>query len=205
MNWENAMDENSMKVARRPELEVTMRNQSAQASTHSAAPNRNANDRQYRVDSDVFRSVMRQLVGGVTVITTADEGRPHGFTATAVCSVCSEPPTVLIVVNRTSRTHPHIDARRRFAVNMLATDQRHIADMFAGKRDDQFDGMAYTTPENGAPVFEGVAAFLQCVVNSRLDVGTHTIFIGEVVEGGTSDSGPLIYHAAKYGRVNLLD
>ena len=199
------MDKTSMKVSSQPESEVTVRSQSAQGSAHAAASNGNAGDRNARVDSDIFRAVMRQLVGGVTVITTADDGRPHGFTATAVCSVCSEPPTVLIVVNRTSRTHPHIDARRRFAVNMLATHQRHIADMFAGKRDDQFDGMTYSMPDNGAPVFEGVAAFLQCVVSSRLDVGTHTIFIGEVVGGGTSDSWPLVYHAAKYGRVNQLD
>lgn len=194
-----------MNVTRQKELEVPVRSQSAQNAGHAAAPIRNAGEGHARFDGDVFRSVMRQLVGGVTVITTANEGKPHGFTATAVCSVCSEPPTVLIVVNRTSRTHPHIDARRRFAVNMLAADQRHIADMFAGKRDDQFDEMTYTTPDNGGPVFEGVAAFLQCVVNSRLDVGTHTIFIGEVIGGGTSDSGPLIYHSARYGLVKQLD
>jgi flavin reductase (DIM6/NTAB) family NADH-FMN oxidoreductase RutF len=157
-----------------------------------------------RVDADVFKAVMRQLAGGVTVITTADGGEPHGFTATAFCSVCAEPPTVLIVVNRTSRTHPHIDARRRFAVNILADDQQELADRFAGKRNDQFEGVSYAVPEDGAPVFDGVSAHLQCLVTSRLDVGTHTIFIGDVVGGGTSDSGPLVYHAARYGRVEQI-
>lgn len=156
---------------------------------------------QPRIDGEIFRAVMRQLAGGVTVITTLHDGNPHGFTATAFCSVCAEPPTVLIVVNRTARTHPHIDARRHFAVNILADDQTALANRFAGKLENQFDGMAYTIPDGGAPVFEGVSAHLQCVVSSRLDIGTHTIFIGDVVGGGTSESDPLVYHAARFGRV----
>ncbi|ODA67741.1 FMN reductase (NADH) NtaB [Methyloligella halotolerans] len=164
-----------------------------------------AQNGQPRVDPDIFRAVMRQLAGGVTVITTVDEGKPHGFTATAFCSVCAEPPTVLIVVNRTARTHPHIDARRHFAVNLLADSQTDLANRFAGKMENQFDGMSYTIPEDGAPVFDGVAAQLQCIVSSRLDVGTHTIFIGDVVGGGTSESGPLVYHSARFGRIEQID
>jgi len=184
--------------------EVRAENQNVAGAQPNAVANLATNG-QLRVDPEIFRGVMRQLAGGVTVITTVNQDKPHGFTATAFCSVCAEPPTILIVVNRTARTHPHIDACRRFAVNILADNQTDVANRFAAKLENQFDGMSYTTPEDGAPVFNGVSAHLQCIVSSRLDVGTHTIFIGEVVGGGTSESGPLVYHSARFGRIEQID
>lgn len=77
------------------------------------------------VSADAFRAVMRQLAGSVAVITTEGNGKLHGFTATADCSVCAEPPTILIAVNKSARTHPHIDRKGIYAVNILADDQRH--------------------------------------------------------------------------------
>src|SRR5579859_5617885 len=75
------------------------------------------------IDADTFRSVMRQVVGSVAVIATEGNGALHGFTGTAVCSVCVSPPMILIVVNKSARTHPHIDRKGVFAVNILADDQ----------------------------------------------------------------------------------
>ncbi|MFD0986295.1 flavin reductase family protein [Methyloligella solikamskensis] len=184
---------------------MSSQNQKIAGAQPAATANNIAYNGQPRVDPDIFRSAMRQLAGGVTIITTVDRGTLHGFTATAFCSVCAEPPTVLIVVNRTARTHPHIDARRHFAVNLLSDSQTDLANRFAGKMENQFEGMAYTLPEGGAPVFDGVAAHLQCIVSSRLDVGTHTIFIGDVIGGGTSESGPLVYHSARFGRIEQID
>jgi len=157
-----------------------------------------------RVDGEVFRQVMRQLAGSVAVITTEGQGALHGFTATAVCSVCAEPPTILIVVNRSTRTHPHIDKKGAFAVNILSEDQVDVATHFAGKNPEQFATVSHAVTPSGAPVIDGAAAFIECHVTQRVDVGTHTIFIGRVVGAGAQPGAPLIYHNASYARPALI-
>jgi flavin reductase (DIM6/NTAB) family NADH-FMN oxidoreductase RutF len=143
---------------------------------------------------------MRKLAGSVTVITTEDEGSLHGFTATAVCSVCADPPSILIVVNRSARTHPHIDKRGAFAVNILAEEQADLASHFATKSPNQFDGVEHTVTPRGVPIISAAAAHIECRVDQKYDVGTHTIFIGHVIAGSTEMAAPLIYHDAQYAR-----
>lgn len=156
------------------------------------------------VDVDTFRGVMRKLAGSVTVITTEGQGSLHGFTATAVCSVCAEPPTILIVVNRSARTHPHIEKKGAFAVNILADHQVELANLFASKSSEQFAKVNHAVSPNGVPVIQGAAAFIECQIKEQYDVGTHTIFIGRVVDGGAAESMPLIYQDAGYARAATL-
>jgi len=156
------------------------------------------------VDADSFRSVMRQLAGSVTVITTEGEGKLHGFTATAVCSVCATPPTILIVVNKSTRTHPHIDRKGYFGVNVLADSQKHIAEHFAGKGEDQFATVDHSVTSSGVPLINGASAQIECKIVEKMSVGTHTIFVGRVLGTGTEETPPLVYHDARYGQVTHI-
>lgn len=156
------------------------------------------------VDANAFRTVMRQLAGCVTVISTEDGGSLYGFTATAVCSVCAEPPTILIAVNRTARTYPHIDRKGSYAVNILADGQKQIAEHFAGKMDNQFDAVEHTIGVTGVPLITGAAAHLECNVQQKISIGTHTLFVGQVIGSGVDALKPLIYHDAKYGLVSHI-
>jgi flavin reductase len=155
------------------------------------------------IEKNIFRTVMRQLAASVTVITTDFGGSSHGMTATAVCSVCADPPTILIVVNRSARTHPIIAESGIFVVNILARNQSVLSDRFAGKIVDQFAGIDYTPGIEGSPVLSGTAAHLECRVVAANDVGTHTIFIGQVIDGNAVSTQPLIYYNGKY--VGLMD
>lgn len=157
------------------------------------------------ITADEFRQTMRALAGTVTVISTENDGALYGFTATAVCSVCAEPATLLIAVNRTARTHPHIARKSGFAVNILAEDQADVAAHFAGKGDNQFDRIAHRVGSRGIPVIAGVAAHLECVVHQVAEVGTHSLFIGRVMEAGASGARPLMYHDARYSRLIALE
>ena len=153
-------------------------------------------------EADQFRSTMRKLTAGVTVITTSYQGALHGMTATAICSVSADPPTVLVVVNRTARTHPKIEGAGFFAVNILAKEQRSLADRFGRKLADQFEGVEYAHGERTtSPIMVGVAASLECELVKTVDVGTHTIFVGRVVHCCASESDPLAYCEGRYARV----
>ena len=156
------------------------------------------NEIKHAIEPQQFRSVMRGLASGVTVITTSREGHIHGMTATAFSSVSVDPPTVLVVLNKSTRTHPLVRAARRFAVNLLAEHQVELSNRFSGKQEAPFDGVPHELSENGVPLLSGVLATLECETIQEMDVGTHTIFIGCVIGGARSDDGPLIYHDGSY-------
>ena len=158
-----------------------------------------------RVDAEIFKAVMRRLAGAVVVITANNNGSLYGMTATAFCSVCADPPTVLIIVNRSTRTHPHIQTTRKFAVNILSDRQRDIAERFAGKLSDQFAGVDYSVPADGSPVFIGAAASLQCEVTQCIEIGTHTVFIARVADADAAELTPLLYHSAQNHRLSAIN
>lgn len=154
------------------------------------------------ISADKFRQAMRKFAASVTVITTGREKEMHGMTATAVCSVCAEPPTILVVVNRTAHTHPLIAAAGFFTVNFLAQGQQSLAERFSTQHPDPFEGILRNSNKNlNAPVISGAIAFLECRLTNQLDVGTHTIFIGQVVDCDTVDDEPLLYYGGRYSKL----
>ncbi|MDQ6941215.1 MAG: flavin reductase family protein [Candidatus Eremiobacteraeota bacterium] len=152
-----------------------------------------------RASTDDFRAAMRRFVTGVSIVTTSLDDRIHGFTVNAFASVSADPPTVLICVNRVATAHPLIAASQHFCVNILALEQRALAERFAGGEPrSRFDGVAYRIGPSGSPVLEGTVAHVDCRVTEELTASTHTIFLGEVLEAGSRDGEPLGYFNRAY-------
>ncbi len=146
-----------------------------------------------------FRRALRRFPTGVTIVTTMLDGKPKGFTANAFASVSLEPPMVLICVNRQARSHPIIAAAGVFCVNVLALEQADLARRFAQKAAaDPFAEIAYHADRTSSPVLDGSLAYLDCTLAEEHSVGTHTIFIGEVVATGARDGAPLGYFNMDY-------
>ncbi len=142
---------------------------------------------------------MRRFTTGVAVITTSSNDRIHGFTANAFASVSADPPTVLICVNRNARAHPLISLSQCFCVNILAAEQRALAEQFAdGEPQTRFDGVAYRIGLSGSPILAGTLAYVDCTLGEELTSGTHTIFLGTVIAAGERDGAPLGYYDRKY-------
>jgi flavin reductase len=152
----------------------------------------------HEVSGDEFKLVMRRFAASVNVITSADGARKNGMTATAVCSVSSDPPSALIIVNKSTRSHPIIDGTKAFAVNVLSSNQRQIASHFASKLADPFAEIHYSIGRTGCPIIAGADAHIECTVIEQMDVGTHTIFVGKIVAAGAASGEPLLYHEGRY-------
>jgi flavin reductase len=142
---------------------------------------------------DAYRAAMRQMASSVSVVTAAYGGRIHGMTATAVTSVSADPPTLLVAVNRTARSHAFVTSSGRFAVHVLNESQLAIASRFAAGIDDQFAGCAYELEPGGCPVLPDAAATFVCRASSAYDVATHTLFIGTVESATNGGRPPLLY------------
>ena len=73
-----------------------------------------------------FRDAMRQLAGGVCVVTVGADDERTGLTATSVTSLCADPPTLLVCVNRESSSYQALTRFRAFAVNVFARSRRAV-------------------------------------------------------------------------------
>ncbi|QQN63302.1 flavin reductase family protein [Bradyrhizobium diazoefficiens] len=131
-----------------------------------------------------FRSAMRHLTGGVSVITAGRGGDITGMTVTSVTSLSIEPPTLLVSINRDASSFPLIRRHGAFGVNMLTADQLDVAERFAGKGGlkgaDRFGGGQWVTGVSGVPLLVGALAAFDCEVEEIVERHSHGIVIGRV-------------------------
>ena len=146
------------------------------------------------IDPLQLRLVLSRFPTGVTIVGTRHQPEGVcGLTVNAFASVSLEPPLVLVCVDRTSNTHGCIEASGAFTVNVLATGHEELAKAFAQKRDDKFGGVPHRLTADGAPIMDGVVAWLECGVRDVLEGGDHTIFMGEVRAAEEGDGRPLVF------------
>jgi flavin reductase (DIM6/NTAB) family NADH-FMN oxidoreductase RutF len=130
------------------------------------------------LDPDAFRAFMSQWPTGVTVVTTADDGRPAGCTVNAVMSVSLDPPLLMVALNTGSGTLQAIRRNGSFAVNMLAADQRHLCRQFAtGAQPDRFHDVPWRW-QLGLPLLDGVIASTVCRLDEEYECGDHIMLAG---------------------------
>ena len=145
---------------------------------------------------------------GLYIVSSKKGERRNGLISTTVFQTTAEPPTVTASINKLSLTHEYIAHSGVFGVSVLskATPMKFIGTFgFKSGRDiDKFDGVECTTGSTGAPiVLENAVAYLDAKVINSLDLGTHTLFVGEVVGAETLNDSELMtyayYHDVKHG------
>jgi len=150
-----------------------------------------------------------KLSYGVYIVTSKKGDRLNGQIANTVFQVASEPPTVAVSINKNNLTHDFIKESRVFAASILCQDTPlTFIGRFgfkSGRDSDKFEGIDYKIGETGAPlVLDNATAYLEVRVKQELDAGTHTIFLGEVVNAGVvSDKVCMTYehyHQIKGGK-----
>ncbi len=150
------------------------------------------------IDESLFRQTLSHFASGVTVVTTAHEGRLAGLTVSSFASLSLRPPLVLICVDHAATSHDVIAAAGQFAVNILAEDQEYLSRRFAMHDSEKFAPHSYTLSPRGLPLLHGVLAQIECRLYSALPGGDHTIFVGEVVDARVFGGRPLLYYRSGY-------
>jgi flavin reductase (DIM6/NTAB) family NADH-FMN oxidoreductase RutF len=158
------------------------------------------------IDPMDLRRAFGVFATGVTVTTTIDQtGAPRGFTANSFTSVSLDPPLVLVCLAKTASSCPAFSAAPHFVVNILAEDQRHVSAAFASRSGAKFDAVAWAPRTTGAPVLDGVAAWIDCVTHDVVDGGDHVILIGRVVDYAHGPQRPLGYCRGAYVTFGLAE
>lgn len=149
---------------------------------------------------DDFRATLGQFATGVTIVTAIDaHGHKIGLTANSFNSVSLSPPLVLWSLSKQSSSMPGLLAASAYAINVLAGDQRLLAERFARKGIDRFDGVAWRAGFSGAPLIDGAVASFECRPRSTHDEGDHLIFVGEVTHCQRRVGAvPLLFHGGRF-------
>ena len=139
-----------------------------------------------KTSPDDFRGAMRQLTGGVSIIT-AGRGRDiSGMTVSSVASLSVDPPVLIVSVNRASSSWPLLKRYGFFGVNILTAGQIDIAERFAGKGGlkgaDRLAGAEWTMRASGVPLLAGALAAIDCEVEETIERHSHAIIIGRVLD-----------------------
>ncbi|MDC6167159.1 flavin reductase [Paucibacter sp. XJ19-41] len=158
------------------------------------------------ITASEFREAMAQLPSAVSVVTSDGRAGRCGITASSVCSVTDDPPTVLVCINRSSRSTAIIKANGVVAINLLNSAQHRIAQSFSSRTDrsieERFSDPAWQTGASGAPCLAQALMSIQGAVAQVHEVGTHSVFIVNVqhavVDGRHS---PTLYFRRAYAEL----
>jgi ferric-chelate reductase [NAD(P)H] len=154
------------------------------------------------------RKALHRISYGLYVGTSGKEGNCNGQIVNTVFQVTSEPATIAVSINKQNFTHRFIRKSGVFVVSILSknTPLKFIGHFgFRSGRDvDKFEGINYKTGKTGAPiVLDNAVAYIEAKVIKEADAGTHTVFIGEVVDAEIlTDEEPMTYayyHLIKRG------
>lgn len=149
-----------------------------------------------------LREALGRFATGVTVVTTQGPHGPLGITANSFASVSLDPPLVLWSPARKSRRFPAFEAASHFAVHVLSSAQRSLAELFAGA-DHGFAGLDVSRGIGGVPLLEGCAARFECRHAAGYDGGDHLIVVGEVLRLVQSELPPLLFWRGGYHEAAL--
>ena len=148
---------------------------------------------------------MALLGAAVCLITSDGPGGRTGLTASAVCSVTDDPPTLLLCMNRTSRSNDAFKLNRIACINVLSAPHEALSALFSGpaEMEERFAAAAWERLVTGAPVLPGAAASFDCRIAQVTEVGTHSVFFCEVeaVRVGPVAEAALIYLRRAYHHV----
>lgn len=134
------------------------------------------------------KKALYQISSGLYLVSSKDNDHRAGCIINTLMQVTSSPVQVTITVNKENDTTNTILKSRAFSVTMLTknVDMNIIASFgFQSSKDvDKFGTREVFTDELGNPyIKEGMNASLACKVVKEVDLGSHILFVGEVVEG----------------------
>ena len=150
-------------------------------------------------DNVHFRQALSQFATGITVITTRlADGSFRGLTASSFNSVSLDPPLVLWSLGNAANSMPIFSGNSHYVINVLSSDQAHLARSFSRRAPDPFEGVEYELSRTGQPILKGVTAWFECHNRSRYPEGDHVIFVGEVEQCAFLPKAPLVFHNGQF-------
>jgi len=147
------------------------------------------------VDDRLRRRVLWSMPSGLYVVGSAAGSRANLMTASLAIQVATEPKLVAVAIDTAAVTRALVAESGAFSLSLLSRRDRAVVRHFVkpvgeaevvrrGGRIVSMGGEPVEVHETGAPVLARALAWLDCRVRHRLELGSHELFVGEVVAVG---------------------
>jgi flavin reductase (DIM6/NTAB) family NADH-FMN oxidoreductase RutF len=144
-----------------------------------------------KVDSDVINNVTFKIPNALALIGSASGEEWNGMTASWITQLSMEPVIIGVGIDNSAVTHRLISEGGSFSVNLWPADDTSPFVKFSkpAERDgNTLNGRPVFIATTGAPVFEEAIAWMDCEVRQAINMGTHTLFLGEIVDAAVDDA-----------------
>jgi flavin reductase (DIM6/NTAB) family NADH-FMN oxidoreductase RutF len=137
------------------------------------------------VDDGLLNRITWKIPNALALVGSRSGDEWNAMTTSWITQLSMEPVLIGIGVDNTAVTHRLITEGGSFTVNLWSAEDTKVFVKFSkpARRDGStLNGRPVRTATTGAPVFDEALAWLDCEVRHTLDLGTHTLFVGEVVD-----------------------
>jgi len=142
------------------------------------------------MDNELINKVTWKIPNALVLVGSAHGEEWNGMTTSWVSQLSMEPVLIGIGVDNSAVTHRLISAGGAFTVNLWDSDDTRIFVKFskpATREGSTLNGRPVRLGRTGTPIFEEAIAWIDCEVRSSVDLGTHTLFVGEIVDADVRD------------------
>ncbi|MDR8104993.1 flavin reductase family protein [Burkholderia cenocepacia] len=185
-----------------------MTQQFSQTASPAIAPHGNEPSLEQQQElTQFFKLAMRRLTSTIAIVSTEQDGQPFGMVATAVTSLCMDPPALLVCVNRKASISRPLIQRGEFVVNLLRDVHQDLVGLFSGKvKGAERFQHGHWDYSGGIPVLSDAQAAIVCQVDSQIHYGGHDVIVGRVASVRVeNDIAPLLYQDGKLAISRFLD
>lgn len=142
------------------------------------------------MDADLINNITFKIPNALALIGSASGEEWNGMTASWISQLSMEPVIIGVGIDNKAVTHRLIDEGGSFTVNLWDSEDTKPFVKFSkpAERDgNTLNGRPVKMATTGAPVFEEAIAWMDCEVRQAINLGTHTLFLGEIVDAGIND------------------
>ena len=137
-----------------------------------------------------WQEALGRMTYGIYVLTTRVDAIINGMIASWVTQVSYEPPLIMVAIHPSRYSHDLVEKGQSFALHVIDREQREMLKIFKGPDPEKkFSNMSWEQGKTGVPILKDCTAWLELTVKERHMPGNHTLFIGEIIDGGARDSG----------------
>ena len=142
------------------------------------------------INDELINKVTWKIPNALALVGSAHDGERNAMTTSWITQLSMEPVLVGIGVDNSAVTHRLISASGAFTVNLWDAENTRVFVKFSKPATDDgetLNGRAVSSARTGAPIFDEAIAWMDCEVRHTLDLGTHTLFVGEIVAAKVDD------------------
>ncbi|MGA9278107.1 flavin reductase family protein [Ilumatobacter sp.] len=142
------------------------------------------------LDDELLNRVTWKIPNALALVGSAHDGERNGMTTSWITQLSMEPVLIGIGVDNDAVTHRLISGSGAFTVNLWDAENTRVFVKFSKPANDDgttLNDRPVSTAVTGAPIFDEALAWIDCAVRHTLDLGTHTLFVGEIVDASIND------------------